>query len=157
MKKIYFIPFLFLALSLFFGCSKDILKRYDKRIQGTWALIDVDRLGWGGSTGNVPFREGSFTFAEDGQLEYINGSGEIYKGAWDMRRDWVRNQCFTNENGNYDCDDRYVHSMHVTAVNFVTQEVRAEYFDEVIFTGTNRFKAYVYTGTRNYVFRFRRQ
>ena len=157
MKKIYLTPFLFLPLLLFTGCSKDFLKRYDKRIQGAWQLVDVDRIGWGGSTSSVPFREGTFTFAEDGQLEYTNGAGDIYQGAWDIRRDWVRNQCYTNEDGDSDCDDRYVHSMHVTAVNFTTQEVRTEYFDEVIFTATNRFKAYVYTGSRSYVFRFRRR
>ena len=155
MKKIYLT--LFLPLLLLTGCSKDFLKRYDKRIQGTWQLIDVDRIGWGGSTSGVPFRDGTFTFSEDGQLEYANSAGDLYQGAWDIRREWVRNQCYTNENGHRDCDYRYVHSMHVTAVNFITQEVRSEYFDEVIFTGTNRFKAYVYTGWRSYVFRFRRQ
>lgn len=156
MKKLYSIPFVLLTLIFFTGCSKDFLKRYDKRIQGTWQLVNVDRIG-GGSTASVPFREGTFTFAEDGQLEYINSTGNIYQGAWDIRRDWVRNQCYTNEDGDYDCDDRYVHSMHVTAVDFTTQEVRSAYFDEVLFTGTNRFKAYIYTGTRSYVFRFRRQ
>lgn len=156
MKKLYSISFFLFTLLFFSGCSKDFLNRYDKRIQGTWQLIDVDRIG-GGSTSSVPFREGTFTFAEDGQLEYVNSTGDVYQGAWDIRRDWVRNQCYTNEDGDYDCDDRYVHSMHITAVNFTTQEVRSEYFDEVLFTGTNRFRAYVYTGTRNYVFRFRRQ
>ncbi len=157
MKKLYLTPFLLLTLIFSTGCSKDFLKRYDKRIQGTWQLVDVDRIGWGGGTSSVPFREGTFTFSEDGQLEYVNSAGEIYQGAWDIRRNWVRNQCYTNEDGYSDCDDRYVHSMHITAVNFTTQEVRTEYFDEMIFTGTNRFKAYVYSGSRSYVFRFRRQ
>jgi hypothetical protein len=156
MKKIYSTTIL-LSVFLLAGCSKDFLKRYEERIEGTWRLTDVDRLGWGGSTSGVVFHDGLFTFSEGGQLEYVSTTGEVYQGSWSMRRDWVRNQCYTDENGNYECDDRHVRSMHITAVDFTNQDVRAEFFDEIVFTGTNRFKAYVYTGFRNYVFRFRRQ
>jgi hypothetical protein len=156
MKKLYFLTLVFSAF-LFAGCSKDFLKRYEDRIEGTWQLTDVDRLGWGGNTGNVTFRDGLFTFSENGELEYVSTSGQVYQGSWDMRRSWVRGQCYTNEDGNYECDDRFVRSMHITAVDFTNQHIRSEYFDEIIFTGTNRFKAYVYTGSRSYVFRFRRQ
>lgn len=157
MKKFYFFTVLISSFLLWSGCSKDFLKRYDDRIEGgVWRLVDVDRLGWGGSTSNVPFRDGSFVFNDNGRLEYTNSQGEIYQGSWDIRRDWARGQCFTDENGRYSCDDRYVRSLHITAVNFTTQDIRSEFFDEIVFTGTNRFKAYVYTGTRSYVFRFRR-
>jgi hypothetical protein len=156
MKKLYFLSF-WCTVFLFVGCSKDFLKRYEDRIEGTWELTDVDRLGWGGSTSGVVFRDGLFTFSENGGLEYASSSGQVYQGSWNMRRDWVRGQCYTDENGNYECDDRYVRSMHITAVDFANQDVRSEYFDEIIFTGTNRFKAYIYSGSRSYVFRFRRQ
>ena len=156
MKKLYSLTILLSAL-LFLSCSKDFLKRYEDRIEGTWRLVDVDRLGLGGSTSSVSFRDGLFTFSDNGDLEYVDNSGQTYQGSWDMRRDWVRNRCYTNENGYYICDDRYVRSMHITVVNFTTQDIRSEYFDEIIFTGTNRFKAYIYTGFRSYVFRFKRQ
>ena len=157
MKKLYFITAVIFSFVLLGSCSKDFLKRYDDRIEGgVWRLVDVDRLGWGGSSGNLPFRDGEFVFKDDGQLEYTNSNGELYKGSWDIRRDWVAGQCFTDENGVYSCDDRYVRSLRITAVNFTTQDIRSEFFDEIIFTGTNRFKAYLYTGTRSYVFRFRR-
>ena len=156
MKKIYSL-FLLLPVILFLGCSKDFLKRYEDRIEGSWRLTDVDRIGWGGSTSNVSFRDGLFTFSDNGQLNYINNSGQAYQGSWDMRRDWVRGRCYINENGHNECDDRYVRSMHITAVNFTTQDIRSEYFDEIIFTSTNRFKAYIYSGSRSYVFRFKRE
>jgi hypothetical protein len=157
MRKIYSLLSIFIFCSLLAGCSKDFLKKYDDRIEGgVWRLVDVDRLGWGGSTGNLPFRDGQFVFLDDGRLEYTNSLGEIYQGNWDIRRDWVRGQCYTDEDGRYECDDRYVRSLRITAVNFTTQDIRSEFFDEIIFTGTNRFKAYIYTGTRSYVFRFRR-
>lgn len=155
MKKIYFLPFA-IALVLFTGCSKDFLKKYDDRISGgVWTLTDVDRIG-GGSTSRLPFRDGSFIFHDDGRLEYTNSLGELYRGNWDIRRDWTSGQCYTNENGRYECDDRYVRSLRVTMVNFNTQDVLSEFFDEIVFTGTNRFKAYIYTASRSYVFRFRR-
>lgn len=157
MRKFYFFTALVISSFIWSSCSKDFLKKYDDRIEGgVWRLVDVDRLGWGGSTGNLPFRDGEFVFLDNGKLEYTNSSGELYQGNWDIRRDWVRGQCFTNENGHYECDDRYVRSLRISAVNFTTQDIRSEFFDEIIFTGTNRFKAYLYTGTRSYVFRFRR-
>jgi hypothetical protein len=156
MKKFYLLSLLLPTL-VFSGCSKDFLKRYEKRIEGTWNLTDVDRIGFGGSISNVTFRDGRFTFSENGDLEYVSTSGQVYQGSWDIRRDWVSGQCYTDENGNYECDDRNVKSLHITAVDFTNQDVRSEFFDEIIFTGTNRFKAYVYSGARSYVFRFRRQ
>ena len=156
MKKFYFLILLFPAL-LSLGCSKVFLKRYEDRIEGTWQLTDVDRIGWGGSTSGLNFRDGLFTFSDNGGLEYVSTSGQVYQGSWDMRRDWVRDRCYTNEDGYNECDDRYVRSMQVTAVDFTNQEIRSEYFDEIIFTSTNRFKAYIYTGSRSYVFRFKRQ
>ena len=156
MKKFYFFSILVFPI-LFFGCSKDFLKRYEDRIEGRWHLTDVDRIGLGGSTSSVSFRDGFFTFSDGGQLEYVNNSGQSYQGSWDIRRDWVRGRCYNNEDGRRECDDRYIRSMHITAVNFATQDVRSEYFDEIIFTGTNRFKAYIYSGFRSYVFRFRRE
>lgn len=156
MKKIYSLTFLLTTL-LLAGCSKDFLKRYEKRIEGTWQLTDVDRLGFGGSTSGVTFSDGLFTFSENGELEYVSTSGQLYQGSWDIRRDWVSGQCYTDENGNYQCDDRDARSLHITAVDFTNQDVRSEFFNEIIFTGTNRFKAYIYSGTRSYVFRFRRQ
>jgi hypothetical protein len=155
MKKLYFLSLLLPTL-LFSGCSKDFLKRYEDRIEGTWQLTDVDRLGWGGSTGDVVFRDGLFTFSDNGKLEYVSTSGQVYQGSWDMRREWVRGNCYTNEDGYSECNDRYVRSMHITAVDFATQEIRSDYFNEIVFTSTNRFKAYIYSGSRNYVFRFRR-
>ena len=157
MMKLYFFPVLMISFFLLTGCSKDFLKRYEDRIEGgTWRLTDVDRIGWGGGSENLPFREGQFVFMENGTLEYTNNNGELFRGNWDIRRRWTSGQCYTDENGNYECNDRQVKSMQVTAINFTTQDVRSEFFDEIIFTGTNRFKAYIYSGSRTYVFRFRR-
>ena len=156
MKKLYSSTFILMGF-LFLGCSKDFLKRYEDRIEGSWRLTDVDRIGLGGSTSSVSFRDGLFTFSDGGGMEYINSSGQAYRGSWDIRRDWVRGRCYTNENGHNECNDRYVRSMNITAVNFITQDIRSEYFNEIIFTSTNRFKAYIYSGFRRYVFRFRRE
>ena len=156
MKKIYLLTILVLFSALFISCSKDFLKRYEDRIEGTWNLIDVDRIGFNGSTSGLPFRDGQFTFSDGGSLEYVSTAGDTLKGSWDIRKRWMTGNCYTDENGNYNCDDRYVRSMQINAINFISQEVRSEYFDEIIFTGTNRFKAYIYTGFSTYVFRFRR-
>lgn len=149
MKKIYSLTLL-LAVLLLSRCSKDFLKRYEERIEGTWELVDVDRAGIGGGSGSFAFTNGRFTFSENGDLEYVSPPGQVYQGSWDIRHDWVGGQCD-------DCDDRRVRSLHITAVDFANQDVRSEFFNEMVFTGTNRFKAYIYSGVRTYVFRFRRR
>ncbi len=92
-----------------------------------------------------------FTFSEGGGLEYINNAGEIYKGSWDIRRKVMHGDCSVNDNGNRQCDDRTVKSLQITLVNFQTQDVRSEYFNEITFTNTNRFKAYIHDGLHSYV------
>lgn len=146
MKKLYTLPVVAITCLLLAGCSKDFLKRYENRIEGTWQLVDVDRQGFGGSTGNLPFTSGEFTFREDGGLRYVNQNGTVYNGNWDIRREW-------RSDGN---DNHEVKSLHITAVDAGSMDIRSEYFHEMVFTGTDRFKAYIYTTFHTYVFRFRR-
>jgi len=148
MKKIYSILFVSFLLA---GCSKDFLKSYENRIEGVWRLVDVDRRGFGGSISQLPFQSGQFTFRDGGQLDYQDDAGNLYEGSWDIRREWVSGNC----NGN-NCDDRQVKALNIVAINFLTQEIRSEYFEEMQFTGTDRFNAYIYSGAHTYIFRFRR-
>jgi hypothetical protein len=156
MKKIYFFSIGVLFSFLFLGCSKDFLKRYEDRIEGVWDLVDVDRIGFNGSTSGLPFRDGRFIFSDGGSLQYVSMGGDTLQGSWNIRKRWMTGNCYTDDNGNYSCEDRNVRSMQITAINFITQDVRSEYFDEIKFTGTDRFKAYIYSGFSTYVFRFRR-
>ena len=149
MKKLYFLSFLSILFFISINCSKDFLKPYEERIEGTWSLVDVDRHGWNTGTGGLPFRDGTFIFSDNGNLEYINTAGERYQGSWNLRKRWMPGNC-----NNGDCSDRYVRSLHIHAINFTTQDVITEYFDEIIFTGTDRFKAFIYSGTSTYVYRF---
>lgn len=153
MKKIY--P-LVLLLFVVAGCSKDFLKRYESRIVGTWRLVDVDRNGIGGSSSNQTFTEGEFVFSENGDLLYTTSAGDVYNGSWDIRRERRSRGCSTDNNGNTDCDNSQVKTLFITAVNFASQHIKTEYFDEMIFTGTNRFKTYIHSGLHTYVFYFRR-
>ena len=141
MKKVYTIviasSFLFLM-----GCSKDFLKSYEHRIVGTWTITDVNRVGLGGNTNNLPFKQGTFDFNDNGSMVYTNGSGVVYKGSWDIRKKWI--------------DDKHVQSLQITAVDFANQNVLTEYYDDLNFTGTNHFKANIISGSHTYVTHFRR-
>ena len=141
MKNLYttIIAFSFLFLM---GCSKDFLKSYEHRIVGTWRITDVNRVGLGGSTNNLPFKQGTFNFNEDGSMIYTNVSGALYKGRWDIRKKWI--------------DEKHVQSLQITAVDFVSQNVLTEYYDDLKFTGTNHFKANIISGSHTYVTHFRR-
>ncbi|MET0635407.1 MAG: hypothetical protein ABWZ25_05240 [Chitinophagaceae bacterium] len=142
MKQIY--PLLFAAV-LTTGCSKDVFKRYDKRIIGTWELVDVDNRGIGGDQDRLPFRGGTFTFSGNGDLTYIDPeTGTVFNGDWNLDR--------LDNN-----DDEVIRVLSIHAVDFNTQAFKSELFEDVRFTGTNRFNAFIYSGLHVYVFRFRRK
>jgi hypothetical protein len=141
MRKIY--TFLLLAVFvLISGCSKDFLKSYDKRIVGTWKIIDIDRYGFNGAD-NLSFEEDDLlNFTEDGALTFMQEGG-TYTGSWDIVRE---------QDG-----DHNKQSLRITAVDFNNQQVRSETFNEMVFTNTNRFTAFINYNTRTYVYRFLRQ
>jgi hypothetical protein len=141
MKKNYILGFLFIVV-LLASCSKDILKSYDKRIIGTWRIDDVKRYGIGGNTDNLPFTSGTFTFFENGSLDYVNSLNSTFKGSWQIEKK-KRN-------------DETVHSLQITAVDFTNQQVLAEYYDDINFVSTNHIKATISTNFRTYVTHFRR-
>ena len=142
MKKIYTTSLL-ISFLFFSGCSKDILKSYDERIIGDWKITDVNRVGFGGNIDNLPFKDGTFTFRGDGSLTYVNSNGAVYKGSWEIVKKWY--------------DDQDVRrSLQITAVDFTNQNVLSEYYDDVNFTGTNRFKANIISNFHTYVTHFRR-
>ena len=150
MKKMY--PFLLVPLTLiiFAGCTKDIFNNYEDRIQGTWRLDDVDRIGFGNAF--LTFSEGRFTFTEPGKLEYTDRFGGLYQGSWEIRNQVLPGNC---ENG--DCNDRNVKTLSITAIDFQSRDVKTETFDEIKFTTTDRFNAYIYLNSTTYVFRFSRE
>jgi len=141
MKKIY-APFILLSFMLLNGCSKDVLKRYDNRIIGTWRITDVNRIGIGGDRDKLPFSDGTFTFAEDGSLTYVNTANISFKGRWEIVKKIVNSET--------------TRTLQVTAVDFTTQQVLAEYYDEINFVGTNHFKTKITSTFRTYVTHFYR-
>lgn len=154
MKKIYSSLLLLIVAVVFTGCSKDIFKPYEDRIEGTWDLTDVDKIGWGNS--DIGFDGGRFTFYGSGRVNYEDGYGGFFEGDWNMRSRNIPD-CYIDENGATQCDNRYVQTLQVNVADFSNHTTRSEYFDEIIFTSTNRFKAYIYERSRTYVFHFSRR
>ena len=133
----------FMIIVLTTGCSKDFLKSYDKRVLGTWKIVDIDRYGFN-EPDALPFKENDvFAFDSDGVLT-ITRAARTYHGSWDIQR--VQTS-----------DDEEVKALHINAIDFNNQQVRSEYFNDMHFTNTNRFVASIHYNTRVYVYRFLRQ
>lgn len=141
MKNIYTISFI-LCFVVLTSCSKDFLKKYDKRIVGTWRITDVDRYGLGGNIDNLPFTDGTFTFFDDGNLTYVNTANITFQGHWDIVKKTI--------------DDQELHSLQITAVDYTGMEALSEYYDDINFVGTDHFKARAISGFHTYVTSFRR-
>jgi len=147
MRSLYALSTIILLSFFFAGCSKDFLKRYDKRIIGTWKVTDIDDYGIGGPISLLPFKEGgSLRFNKDGTLVYTSSSGSVFNGTWDIQKKTVHSG-----------DDSEVYrSLQITAVNFNTQQVLGEYYDDINFTGTDHIKARIISGTHTYVTHLKR-
>jgi hypothetical protein len=143
MNKHYTLIFLSsFTLLMVAGCSKDFLKPYEDRIEGgTWELHDIDRRGIGSSY-DPQFNGGRFNFYDGGELYYVDQAGNEYEGSWNIRK--------------YDSEQGRVRTLTITAIDFQNQRVLTENFDDMEFTGTDRFRAYVYSGGKTTVFRFKR-
>ena len=140
MKSIYTISIL---LSLvFFGCSKDFLKKYENRIVGIWRIADVKRVGIGGDTGNLPFKEGVCKFHENGTLEFTNPANQVYQGTWEIIKKTINEQT--------------IRSLQITAVDFNGQQVLSEYYDDMNFRNTDHFVGHIVYNFHTYVTHFRR-
>ncbi len=154
MNKLY--PLLLLSTIIVAGCSKDFLRSYEKRIEGTWILHDIDTRG-PGSSRPMPVKEGEqFIFSEDGSLQYTRLTGDVISGVWDISRRNTNGNCYTNDYGDRVCETREVKTLNLQGVDFTNQVYFGINFDEMVFTGTNRFKVYIYEGAKTYIFRFRR-
>ena len=141
MKKIYSSLFIISSL-FFFGCSKDFLKPYEDRIIGTWHITEINKIGIGGNTDNLPFQNGNFEFSRDGSLLYTDGSGNRSNGYWEIEK--------RNEN------NEIKRTLHITAVNFNNQDIQSEFYDEMDFRSTNHFVGKVNNAFHTFVTHFKR-
>ena len=142
MKNIYFATLLLCSAVLHVQCSKDILKRYEKRVLGTWRIVDINSTGIGGNSSYLPFGDGTITFNEDRSLIFRPQSGEVFNGHWDIDKDWE--------------DDDERRTLLITAVNFTGQQVLTEEYEQIKFRSTDHFVGSISTGFESYVTHFRR-
>lgn len=142
MKYLYSSLLLIAVVFTLSSCTKKSwLRPYDDRIEGSWEITDVYKTGFGNT--NLAFDGGLFTFYGSGRLAYEDGYGGYYEGDWDFR--------------NINTGDGTIKTLKVYCVDHVNGDVLGEFFDEVVFTGTNRFEAYIYDGPRTYTYKFRRR
>ncbi len=145
--------FLLGAVLLLSSCSKDALKSYENRLEGgRWRLEKVTEIGFPRS---IDILSGSYRFYDDGRMTYDDHSGSFFEGEWNLHKYWY-SSCFWAESGGTICDDQYFRELSIFAVDRYSSEQIRIHFDNIQFTGTNTFKAYIYERTGTYVFRFRR-
>ena len=141
MKNIYTLSLIF-SFTLFLGCSKDFLKKYERRIVGSWRISDVDNWGIGGSTSNLTFKDGTLTFNSDGSLVYVSPGNVSYQGRWDISKKTI--------------DDERIQTLQVYVTNFTIQQSISEFYDDLKFVSTDHFKARINSSLHTYVTHFRR-
>lgn len=142
MKYLYSFSLLLGVTLLLTSCTKKSwLRPYDDRIEGTWEITDIYKTGFGNS--DLAFDGGLFTFYASGQLGYQDGYGGYYDGNWDIR--------------SINTGDGVIKTLKVYCADDHSGDVLGEFFDEIVFTGTNRFEAYIYDGPRTYTYKFARR
>lgn len=143
MKSNYTRSILWLMIPLLsLSCSKDFLKPYEDRIVGSWTLIDVNRQGFVYNSNSLPFTEGRFEFFQSGGLKYTDGQNTVYNGSWTIEKRYI--------------GEDWVQSLTVAVFDPLTGNNRAECYDDITFTSTNRFTANVRRSFGTYISIFRR-
>ncbi|SDC11408.1 hypothetical protein [Niabella drilacis] len=147
MKK-WYLPVLLITLLAFTGCSKDLLKRYEKRIVGDWDVEVINLSGSGGLP--VTFGEGSYHFSEDRSFTFTSLRGIQYNGNWKIQKYGSDDNCSG-------CSSNNIHSLLVSAADG-SGELKSDYFNTIRFSDTdNQFSATMVNGTRSAVFKFSRK
>ncbi|MGJ7032973.1 hypothetical protein [Niabella hirudinis] len=141
------LPLLFLVIVA--GCSKDFFKPYDERIIGQWELYDTNKAGFG--SGKIVYSEGRFQFMSDGSFLYTRQSGAKYTGTWRLKKYTVT---VTDSEGKQQSEQK--HSLLLSATNTEDQQLLSENFDNLYFTGTNKFKAEVSNNFNTVIYKFKR-
>jgi len=146
MKK-WYLPALLGALLVFTGCSKDIFDRYEKKILGDWEAEGIDSYG----SGSLPvnFGQGSYHFSGDKSFTFTNLRGIQYNGKWRIQRYGSTDDCSG-------CSSDNIRSLLVSAMEG-SGDLKSDYFNQISFSGTDRFSATMMNGTRTGVLKFRRK
>lgn len=139
-RKLPFTAALLLSIVILMGCSKSIFFDTENRLEGDWELVDVDRIGFGGRP-EFPFTSGQFSFQPGGQAQYTDRFGNRSTGSWDLRN----------------VDNNNAFGLFITMVDFNTQQIRTEYYDEVRIFSRRKFKAYIQRRGTRWVFEFNRR
>jgi hypothetical protein len=136
MKKIYFllIPVPFLVLLT--GC---LALNYRDKIAATWELTEV-KISKRDQADSMMFMNGVFRFYSSGNLEYKDRQGHTYSGTWKIKDQRI----YTGENSS-----RTDTNLFITLVDFNNHELKTEIFDDIIFTGPDKFRAYLERKGRN--------
>jgi VCBS repeat-containing protein len=130
--------YLLLVSLLFIACKKDL----DEDIVGTWEITDVEKIGAGSSIpAGLPFQSGKLTLNANGTASYTNG-GSVYTGKWTLER---------KKTG-----DQYTNALMVSVVDFGTQQIIMDVFDDIIFPGRDHFKGRVSFDSKSYMTHFKR-
>ncbi|MBZ4190948.1 hypothetical protein [Niabella beijingensis] len=130
------------------ACSKDAFKRYEKRIIGDWQVEEIKSYGFGSL--RIDFGEGDYRFSEDRSFSFTGRTGTEYRGKWEIRKYWEGGNCD-------DCSSDRIRTLMISAVNDQSGELKSDYFNDIQFTGTDRFNATMANGSRTRVFKFRRK
>ncbi|WP_460762202.1 hypothetical protein [Niabella terrae] len=140
MKAIY----LFLISLCLLGCTKQRLEKFNSRIVGNWALVEVNTFGIGNS--HIIFDGGHFQFNNDNTAIYYDRTEQRYSGNWSM-------DAYT-----YYSDDDETETDFILTIDVNGPGGRK--FDQLEiprFGNANRFKAKVYNSINTVTYIFERR
>lgn len=90
----------------------------------------------------LPFYRGTFTFNDNGSLSYVNAANVNYQGKWEIVKRII--------------DEKTVRRLQISAIDFTTQQILTEYYDDMNFISTNHFNAKIISNFNTYVTHFHR-
>lgn len=133
-----------LLLITLISCTKHRLEKFNTRIVGNWALVEVNTFGLGSS--HIIFNGGTFSFRGDNSATYRDRNNVSYNGTW-----YIDAYTYTDNEG--DSDTEFILSIDVANGS----NVKFDRLEIPRFGNVNRFKAKVHNSTNVVTYVFERR
>jgi hypothetical protein len=151
MKKIYLVVFTCILLS---ACTSES-DFNDMQVVGAWTLVDQNGYGFaGGPQGQI--MTSKIVFNDDMTLRYTTPHGVECAGTWTTQRTTTSENCYTDGDGNQQCDQRTDTELCIYITDPATQRVGKETLSDITFNDADSFTGKITSATHIYSFLFRK-
>jgi len=136
---------LLLIAFTFHGCKKECAPGTNTMI-GSWDIQKIQGLNGNNNYTGLDFIAGKLNFKENGILEFLPVTQELYTGTWQLNEIKYDDNCDTDADGHETCDHLTRLTLNIAAERLFVAglQKKSAYFESVKFTGSENLYAQLF-------------